>query len=117
MNLKLKNAIDKELRKERNKRRRIWVLLVTGLVLIMAVLTPVFSERVYGITTELATKDRSDVSKTRVKVKLDSGKVIVVMADSDLKHGTGQKVEISKMTSVAGMASYQFIQYVGSDIQ
>jgi len=117
MNLNKKKAIDRELRKERNKRLRIWLLLIAGLVLIMAVLTPVFSERVNGTTTELATKDRSDVSKIRVKVKLDSGKTIVVMADSDLKHVTGRKVEISKMTSVAGMASYQFIQYVESDTQ
>lgn len=115
MNLELKKAFDKELKKDRNKRRRIWLFLAVGIVLVLVIFTPIFSERVYGEATELTIKERSDISKIQMKVKLDSGKVIVILVDSKLNHITGRKVEISKMTSIAGMASYQFVQYVETD--
>ncbi len=115
MKLELEKAFDKELKKELNKSRRIWLFLAIGIILVLAIFTPIFSKSIYGETTELAVKDRSDVSKIRMKVKLNSGKVIVILVDNDLEHLTGRKVEILKMTSVAGMASYQFVQYVESD--
>lgn len=81
----------------------------------LVIYTPVYSERVYGKTTELTVKERANDSKIQMKAKLDSGKVIVILVDNNFEHLTGRKVEISKTASVAGMASYQFIQYVDSD--
>lgn len=112
MKLELEKAFDKELKKELNKSRRKWLVLATGIILVLVIFTPVFSKSIYGETTGLTVKDRGNVSKIQMKVKLDSGKVIVILVDNNLKHLIGQKVEVSKMTSVVGMASYQFVQYV-----
>jgi tRNA A22 N-methylase len=72
----------------------------------LVIYTPVYSERVYGKTTELTVKERANDSKIQMKAKLDLGKVIVILVDNNFEHLTGRKVEISKMASVAGMASY-----------
>jgi len=115
MSLKLNKAIDKELKKERFRSARKWLLLAMGIILVLVIYTPIYSERIYGETIELTEKERTNDSKIQIKVRLDSGKVIVILVDDGFEHLTGRKVEISKMTSVAGMASYQFIQYVESD--
>lgn len=112
MKLELEKAFDKELKKELRKSRRIWLILAIGIIFVLVVYTPIFSKSVYGETTELVTKDRGHGSKIQMKVKLDSGKVIVVLVDDNFKHFSGQRVEITKMTSAVGLGSYQFVQHV-----
>ena len=112
MKPELKKALDKELKKDRIRRSKIWAILVLGVVLVLAIYTPVFSERIIGETIALSVKDRGGISNVQLKVKLESGKEVFVLVDSDVDHTAGQKVEISQMKSLFGMASYQFIQHI-----
>ena len=112
MKPELEKALNKELKKEWLKSRGKWLVLGLGIVLILAVYTPVFSNTIYGQTTALTNKDRGHESKVQMKVKLDSGQEITILADKNVNHVEGERVEISKMTSVVGMATYQFIRYV-----
>ena len=112
MNVELNKAFDKELKKELNRGRRVWFLLALGVILILMVYTPVFSTTVQGETIGVSVKDRGGEPKFQLKVKLDTGKVITIIVSNDVHHISGRKVELSKTTSVVGMATYQFIQYV-----
>ncbi|NNC98899.1 MAG: hypothetical protein HKN85_01830 [Gammaproteobacteria bacterium] len=108
----LKKALDREIRLERNRKLVKWLAVAAGVVFILAIYTPVFSERIYGQAIGLSGNDRSSTSKIQIKVKLESGKEVVLTADESLEKLAGRKVEISKMKSIFGMASYQFVQYV-----
>lgn len=112
MNRDLQKAFDKELKKDLNRSRRTWFLIAGSIIFVLAVFTPIFSSSVYGETVEVAVKDRSDVARTSIKVKLDSDEVVVIFVDNKYEHFIGQKVEVSKMSSAVGMASYQFTRYV-----
>ncbi len=112
MNPDRKKAIDRELRKERNKVRRRWLIVVGGFLLVLAIFTPIFSESEYGVVAGISAKEQGASAKLQMKVNLDSGKKTVILVESDPEHSPGRKVELSKMTSVAGMATYQFVRYV-----
>ncbi len=111
MNQKLNKAFDKELKKELNRGRRVWIGVGLAILLVLAAYTPVFTETVHGETVDLTARDRGGVSNLQLKVKLKSGKEVNVFASDDVRHSTGRKVAISKATSVFGMATYQFVKY------
>ncbi|MEM7562296.1 MAG: hypothetical protein AAF353_04495 [Pseudomonadota bacterium] len=115
MNRDLQKAFDKELKKELNRDRRVWLFIALAIVGVLSVFTPIFSESVHGVTVEVDENDRSHVAKTRIVVKLDSGGEVAVFVDSTLDHYVDQRVEVTKMVSVVGMASYQFSRYATSD--
>ncbi|MBX2869909.1 MAG: hypothetical protein KTR18_14615 [Acidiferrobacterales bacterium] len=115
MNPELKKALDKELNKDRARRSKVWILLILGVVVVLAIYTPVFSESVVGETTAVSAKDRGGIIQIQLKVRLDSGDEIFVLVDNNPDHSPGQKVEVSKLTTVVGMASYQFIRFVDED--
>ncbi len=117
MNQKLNKAIDREIKKESIRRSRKWILLGLGILLVLAVYTPVFSERMTGETVGFKVDGVGNTAKIQMKIRADSGKDIAILVDKGTEQHLGRKVEISKMTSVAGMASYQFVGYLEADDQ
>ena len=105
-------AIDKAIRQERHIGLRKWIMLIIGILVVLIIYTPIFSERITGETIGFRTDDVGNVSKIEMRIKLDTGDEIAILVDKNVVEHVGRKVEISKMKSVAGMSSYQFIQYV-----
>ena len=105
----INKAFDRELKKELNRRRRIWFLLALPIVLVLLAYTPVFNETVSGKVIEIEEWDRGGASNLRIKVKLKSGKDVSVIAQDEHTLVTGVNVELSESTSVFGMTTHQYV--------
>ena len=117
MNQRLNKAIGREIKKEKIRRSWKWFVLTLGVLLVLAIYTPVFSERLIGETVGFKVDGVGNTAKIQMKIRPDSGKDISILVDKGTEQHLGRKVEISKMTSVAGMASYQFVGYLEADSQ
>lgn len=115
MNQDRKKAIDRELRREGLRRWRKWLFVGAGVLLVLGIYTPVFSERVTGEVTGFGEEGAGNAGRIQMRLKLDPDGKIAILVDRDLNRLVGRRVEVSRMTSVAGMASYEFIRYLDPD--
>ena len=107
-----RKALDRELRRERFRGKRTWILIILGVVLVLGIYTPVLLTTLQGETIAAEARERGGSVKMELKVRLASGEVVSMIAEANEPHRAGANVEISRMRSLAGITTYQFVRYL-----
>ena len=105
----INKAFDRELKKELNRGRRVWFLLALAIVFVLVVYTPIFNDSVPGEIIEIEEWDRGGTPSLRIKVKLETGKEVIVTKQNEYKLVTGMNVDLAESKSLFGMTTYQYI--------
>ena len=111
MREKIKNALDNEQAKDRNK-YILSLLLLVGLVgTFGALFYPISVKTIYGVTEAHTAEQTYMGSKERVTILLETGETVLAKFPEHLVYRKGVKVELVERQSLIGKRSYRVIQY------
>ncbi|MFV1977221.1 MAG: hypothetical protein ACC651_15880 [Candidatus Scalindua sp.] len=107
----IKNALDNEQAKDRNKYILSLLFLVGLAGTFGALFYPASVKTVYGVTEAYTAEQTEMGSKERVTILLETGEKVLAKFPRHLVYRKGVKVELIERQALMGKRSYSVIQY------
>ncbi len=112
MRPELENKLEKEVRRERRKTFAGYFSVFLVVAFLLMIYIPVNSKPVFGELIRMNVKQSYTGSYPLLRVKLESGEIIIAKAGKNFLFKKGENVEIQSRRSLLGKSSYRFSSYV-----